>query len=342
MNVNDLKSLLYFACNFDGFEHPRDVFRGAEKLLGKSNYADNVFVISFSTNFNIVEKDFLSSTRVVLNRENQRWYMDKSSDINKVLGELYSDNESAIITKTIGEKEITFLNGGVCDDQRYCMLVERREASSNELFEFLSNLISSFLKRTKKTRDYKKLENLIYIDDVTGLYNQRKLQIDIGVLVERFEKEKEEFVALFVDIDHFKKVNDGHGHIVGTELLAEVGKLIGNTVRDSDLCYRYGGDEFVILAPNTIASDGFLMGERLLKKIKENLFSFNGSHPDEDKQEMKLSVSIGVAAFPDHASTGEQIIHIADQMMYHAKKSGRGAVKMATDLVESSMAKKAN
>jgi diguanylate cyclase (GGDEF)-like protein len=168
---------------------------------------------------------------------------------------------------------------------------------------------------------------LIYIDDVTGLYNQRKLQKDLDYCINRNKEYGESFIVFFIDVDHFKNVNDGHGHLIGTKLLLELGVILRQTLRESDLIYRYGGDEFVVLVPKANTLEGKMIGERLLSEIKNNEFlkGYDGPHP------FRLFVSIGISTFPQDAKTRQEILSMADQMMYQAKRFGRGQVCMTSE-----------
>lgn len=165
-------------------------------------------------------------------------------------------------------------------------------------------------------------ERYLYLsqtDDVSGLLNQRKLQEDLDHFILKHTNQTVGFCVLFIDLDYFKTVNDEFGHIIGTKLLKRVGQLIKKSVRENDLVYRYGGDEFVVILPNTLIKEAEVIGERVLKKIKgESLFDLHINY--------ELSASIGVAHFPIHAKTADELIAIADKMMYSAKKSGRGRV----------------
>ncbi len=165
-------------------------------------------------------------------------------------------------------------------------------------------------------------------DDVTGLYNQRKLSQDLDHFINRCERYKEEFSVVFIDIDHFKNVNDEFGHIIGSRLLIEVANEIRKVVRDTDTVYRYGGDEFVVIFPNSPFAKSYEIASRVLTKIKETIFL-----ADEGKSH-HLSVSMGVAHFPTDAKTKDDIINMADRMMYSAKKSGRGKICTVSEIFD--------
>jgi diguanylate cyclase (GGDEF)-like protein len=173
-----------------------------------------------------------------------------------------------------------------------------------------------------------RLDSLANTDDVTGLFNQRKLYADLRKLVENHEETGDSFSVIFLDVDRFKSVNDGYGHLVGSQLLVTLAKILRQTVRDTDWIYRYGGDEFVVIFPQADTETSTCVSERILDNVKK--FNFQ----DNDGNTFKLSVSIGVASFPEHAQSIEEIIDLADKMMYKAKQAGRGKVCMANQFFE--------
>ncbi len=188
----------------------------------------------------------------------------------------------------------------------------------------------SFLKNSYQTYHHiehlKSLSDLAHIDDVTGLFNQRKLIKDLEKCMASYHSRGEVFSLLFIDIDHFKSVNDGFGHLAGTYLLKCLGLTLKKTMRKSDLLYRYGGDEFVMLLPKIDGALAKKVARRILKKIKEETYQL------ENGKRYKLSVSIGISCFPADATTVKEILSIADRMMYQAKFYGRGQVCYAGDL----------
>ena len=170
---------------------------------------------------------------------------------------------------------------------------------------------------------------LVHLDDVTGLFNQRKLNDDLDKWVDRYNSFGENFAVLFIDIDHFKNVNDGHGHLVGTQILAEIGTLLKEVLRKNDLIYRYGGDEFVLIIPYADKQTAQKIGERILTKVKKKQFAYSDS-----RKGFNLTVSIGIALFPENGKSRQDILTLADKMMYAAKSSGRGTVRMALEYFE--------
>lgn len=170
---------------------------------------------------------------------------------------------------------------------------------------------------------YRDVQEMAYVDDVTGLHNTRYLNKVVDREIEKARLTKGSFAVLFIDADKFKLVNDQHGHLNGSKLLTELGRKLKNYVRDTDAIVRYGGDEFIaILTPCDLAT-GKLVAERIRRSIESSIFL------QEDGLALKVTVSIGVAIFPDHAGSKEDIIEAADHAMYVAKKESRNCVFIA-------------
>jgi len=167
-------------------------------------------------------------------------------------------------------------------------------------------------------------QSLIYIDDLTKLYNSRYLGVVIDREMKRSERYRNFFSVLFMDVDFFKRVNDGHGHLVGSRVLVEVGSVLRSCVRETDTVVRYGGDEFVVLLVETNAEEAMLVAERMRKNVESEPFVRDLG------LDIRLTISIGIAAFPQHATTKQHLLHLADQAMYRGKESTRNAVYLAT------------
>lgn len=186
--------------------------------------------------------------------------------------------------------------------------------------EFLmKNIVSSFV----NIQQFSEIKNLAYIDDLTGLYNIRYFE---EVLKREINKgtANNVFSILFMDLDHFKEVNDTYGHLVGSKLLVEVGRVIKNCVREHDITVRYGGDEFCVLLTQTGLDEAVRIAERIRKTVENHKFmsreSFN----------IHLTLCIGVATYPQHSTSMLGIIEKADNAMYAGKNSTRNVVNVAT------------
>lgn len=226
-----------------------------------------------------------------------------------------------------GKRENVFYHLGDKKMQHFFLVSPEKELSPTQR-DFLRTLVGTYFELSLRFEEMKKRQDLIYIDDVSGLYNQRKLNIDLKNYVERYERHKHAFCVLFMDVDFFKKVNDSHGHLVGTRLLEMLAHEFKQLLRDGDLLYRYGGDEFVVLLPDTQLAGGKIVGERILERIKQHFFEVS----THDKHlSLNMSLSIGVAECPTDAKDVDKLLSFADRMMYGAKSTGRGTVFYAHD-----------
>jgi diguanylate cyclase (GGDEF)-like protein len=229
-----------------------------------------------------------------------------------------------------------YLNLGANRSQTYFALFSSSIDIEKSKLEALSQFSIGHLRILQTYNEFIKAQELIHIDDVTGLFNQRKLYKDLKILIEQHEKTQSPFCVLFIDIDHFKKVNDSYGHLIGTKLLEDVAFDIKKLLRDADISYRYGGDEFVIILADSQADSGKIVGERILSQIKSRTYEFGD---EENLKKLQLSVSIGVAEFPGDARTSDEVLALADRMMYEAKESGRGLVFNTSDIFKASLQK---
>jgi len=218
-----------------------------------------------------------------------------------------------------------------------CLLPEKQVKFKHYLEQlslFSCNIYGHIYKLILLERD----KALVYLDEVSGLYNQRKISLDIEEMNQRYIKTGCRFAVFFIDIDDFKKVNDLHGHVIGTRILKDVAARLRLFFRDNDLLYRYGGDEFIIILPNVDNVDVLGIGQRILKIIRDEKFTIDSTKC----KSIDLSVSIGIAIYPDHVQTLGKIISLADKMMYEAKLAGKGKVCMASRVILDMSAKKNN
>jgi len=154
---------------------------------------------------------------------------------------------------------------------------------------------------------------LIYTDDLTGLYNHRYLHIALEQEINRSERYGLEFSLAFIDLDLFKGINDVHGHLTGSDVLRQVGNLLRECVRDADMLFRYGGDEFTALLVETDTRSSKIVAERIRSRIESFDFSIGRDNTS------RLTATVGHATYPIHATTKDEMIELADKAMYMGK-----------------------
>ncbi|MBW2499216.1 MAG: sensor domain-containing diguanylate cyclase [Deltaproteobacteria bacterium] len=167
-----------------------------------------------------------------------------------------------------------------------------------------------------------------FIDDVTGVYNARYLLATADNEIQRAARYGNPLSVLFLDLDRFKTVNDRYGHLVGSETLRSLSRLLGECVRQVDTLARYGGDEFTILLVDTPHETALRIAERIRRAVEEHVFEIGR------EAHLRLTISIGVGTCPEHGGVREELLDSADKAMYRAKSEGRNRVCSAGELGE--------
>jgi len=165
-------------------------------------------------------------------------------------------------------------------------------------------------------------ERMTITDDLTRLYNYRYLMQYLEAEVKRCLRYKKMVSLLFIDVDGFKHINDTFGHLVGSRALAEIGQVLRKILRETDVVGRYGGDEFVVVLPETPLNGAMVIAERIRKKIEDYEFV-------AQDLSIHLTISLGVANCPKHTLTAEGLIKKADAAMYRAKELNKNSIKVA-------------
>jgi two-component system, cell cycle response regulator len=161
-------------------------------------------------------------------------------------------------------------------------------------------------------------------DGLTGLHNRRYLERQFAILTNHAIAREKPLSVMVLDIDHFKRINDGYGHAVGDDVLREFSRRVRKAIRGIDVACRMGGEEFVIVMPDTDAALSFLVGERLRQKIAGERFRI----PESDEA-IEVTVSIGISSLLSTKDTPETLLKRADDALYQAKRDGRNRVAAA-------------
>jgi diguanylate cyclase (GGDEF)-like protein len=161
-------------------------------------------------------------------------------------------------------------------------------------------------------------------DPLTGLFNRRYMEETLARELARAERQKRPLSVIVVDVDHFKKINDTHGHPAGDAVLRKAGQYLGSVVRDSDVACRFGGEEFILILPDCHRDDAVIKADELRERLSLLSFSEGGAG-------IQITASLGVAAFPLDAIESQGLVQAADAALYAAKKQGRNRVVAASN-----------
>lgn len=184
--------------------------------------------------------------------------------------------------------------------------------------------------------DARRAHELAKRDDLTGLYNDRWFHVRLAESIRTAGETGDPFAVIFLDLDNFKRINDEHGHLAGSQTLREVGQLLKQIIDHADATVaRYGGDEFVVILPGAGVEQGYACGDRIRRAIEQTVFvssSYGLGQPPLNLRNV-LSASVGVSVYrPETAGSGEdedarnQVLRRADAAMYEAKARGKGKV----------------
>lgn len=174
----------------------------------------------------------------------------------------------------------------------------------------------------KFANDIASLRKLAETDPLTNLMNRRAFMAAAADAMRYYQRYNRSIATLIVDIDHFKRVNDDHGHAAGDAVIRRIGELIAQTLRETDKVARFGGEEFVVLLREVSEHDAHELAERIRLVIAESAIPFDG-------KELGVTVSIGCAAITSHDREIEELIERADRALYAAKAAGRNCIRLA-------------
>lgn len=220
----------------------------------------------------------------------------------------FSDLKSKIIIPLMFDKKLI---GGIC--------FYTRQNMDYASFRYFDIMISELLAIFKMKYQYTEKEFMSVLDGLTGLYNRRQFEISLEQEYNRTKRHPSDFSLAILDIDFFKKVNDTYGHQYGDYVLKTVASLMKQAFRKTDLLYRYGGEELIMIMPETNIEGAIIPVQRLRRMIEEYDFDYNGV-------KAKVTASIGLTMNYQEFNSPADILKSADEALYKAKESGRNRV----------------
>ncbi len=184
----------------------------------------------------------------------------------------------------------------------------------------INSYISTIAPSISNMRLLKSHRNMAMRDSLTGLYNRRFLEEAMSAQISFAERYSQPLSLMMIDIDHFKRFNDLYGHKQGDEIMQKVSNILMDTARDSDIVSRYGGEEFVIIMPNTTKEGGISLAEKIRHAIEtKTMLNMNGTKE-------VTTVSIGLSTYPEDAADITEMMRQVDIALYQSKANGRNMV----------------
>ena len=206
-------------------------------------------------------------------------------------------------------------------NQSVLMIAQQARQSSEELARVQARLEESEAQVKRMSEDLEQIRSEVYVDALSGLFNRRRFDTALDSLVTHALAEHEPLSLLLVDIDHFKAVNDAHGHVFGDQVIRSVSQAIKASVKGRDVAARYGGDEFAILLPETAAPGATTVAEYIRRIIERRRVSdFAG-----EVEPLSVTISVGLATLAS-SDSAHDLLRRADKALYQAKRDGRNQV----------------
>ena len=282
-------------------------------FVSPDDYAENILYIdTLGRNINKsvlsdVQYDFFKKMEEFKTLKNTKFEVVRIL-LGKETSYEFSDLKSKIIIPLMFDKKLI---GGIC--------FYTRQNMDYASFRYFDIMISELLAIFKMKYQYTEKEFMSVLDGLTGLYNRRQFEIGLEQEYNRTKRHPSDFSLAILDIDFFKKVNDTYGHQYGDYVLKTVASLMKQAFRKTDLLYRYGGEELIMIMPETNIEGAIIPVQRLRRMIEEYDFDYNGV-------KAKVTASIGLTMNYQEFNSPADILKSADEALYKAKESGRNRV----------------
>ena len=201
------------------------------------------------------------------------------------------------------------------------------DAYSQEKIRLLERLSPQIAVSIENGLLYSNAEKRGRIDELTNLYNRRHFDERLKQEIGRHGRYRGIFSLILLDLDHFKDYNDGYGHTSGDKLLKKISRILKKAIRDTDMAFRYGGDEFAIILPQSATNDSLKVAERIREKIVAEMKS----------QQIKITASLGLATWPSDGITPNELLNASDKALYYAKRTGSNRTCIVSQMLPSTL-----
>jgi diguanylate cyclase (GGDEF)-like protein/putative nucleotidyltransferase with HDIG domain len=224
----------------------------------------------------------------------------------------------------LGVRSVVYLPLSVTDRTIGSLILASRKpnAYSGRQIKLLEKVALQIAAPVENAQLYTRLEQKSRVDEITGLFNRQHFEERLKEEVSRHSRYGDVFSIFMLDLDNFKAYNDVYGHPAGDILLSHVGKIIQSSVRDADQAFRYGGDEVVVILPQTARNDAYVVAERVREQIAGEL----------EKKAITVTCSIGLASYPTDGVIAGELVDVADSALYYAKRAGGNRVYLSSKI----------
>jgi len=225
----------------------------------------------------------------------------------------------------LGIRSVVYLPLRVTDRTIGSLILASRKpnAYSRRQIQLLEKVALQIAAPVENAQLYTQLEQKSRLDGLTGLFNRRHFEERLKDEISRHSRYGDAFSIFMLDLDNFKAYNDAYGHLAGDLLLNQVGRIIESSVRNADQPFRYGGDEFVVVLPQTATDDAYVVAERVREHIAREM----------EKRAITVTCSIGLASYPTDGVVSDELVGVADTALYHAKRTGGNRIFLSSKIL---------
>jgi diguanylate cyclase (GGDEF)-like protein len=257
-----------------------------------------------------------SKDRICMGRDKENDIVLDDPKVSKVHCEinlLYTDVLEQIIIKDLDSTNGTYVNG---------ILINQNILKAGDKIEVGETVLRFSYNDEIEEQYHAKLFTFASTDSLTGMYNKRYILNEMENQMRIVRRNQRLFSIVMLDLDDFKTINDSYGHMAGDEYLKKVAQTISSSLREQDTASRFGGEEFLVLLPETMIDGAFKLAERIRKKIEKMVLDFQG-------HSISSTISAGVSQFDSDFSDAESFIRSADIALYRSKNEGKNQVVIA-------------